>query len=451
MSRAPRTPDGVRPQVPDDFEISVARDSSSTARRFFVASKDGPLCPEDYVSEYLLRHDATCCYWTQNDCWDVLAGRIAQASARSPGRLMQTVAVGDGYRNLHRALGEDEYAEFLREAVKHVQEPTAIWKARDASPKRVEPRANAGRGEILHGFFTELLPHFTPTQVISIVGLVYTGATGAWLRGMPDLTAIEDGNVVFVEVMAPDERMSDTQRGVHDFLWGIGLQVRTCRLTERGAYPWEIRPETGSERETGHVGAAGDGGTPTTATIATRPVLPATTPEMRRCAGCGLSLSDSATFCLVCGMPARSPAAAPKVCAVCGRPLISLEAVSVCGRCRYGLQNTRKRFIEEAQEPIHEAWNCRVSDPDRAAELYRQSIHRILDSDEDTIDSPQARRALLHVFDRLSNLLKSEGLEVEALEVVEWATSLGLLDDDDAGTKQYRDSLRKRRDRTRRA
>jgi hypothetical protein len=78
--------------------------------------------------------------------------------------------------------------------------------------------------------------------------------------------------------------------------------------------------------------------------------------------------------------------------------------------------------------------------------LYRQSIHRFLDLDEGMLDSAQARRALLFVFDRLSDLLQSGGQHEEALEAVEWATSLGLLDDDDVATKSHRDALRRRRD-----
>jgi len=446
MSRAPRTSDGVRHRDLDDFEISVARHPSSTVRHFFVTSADGPLRPEVYVCQYLLRHGATCCYWTQNDCWDVLARRIARASASSPGRLMQTVALGDGYRNLYRALGEDGYAAFLRDALEQVKNPTAVWKAKDAPHKGRDHRLTGMRSDALHGFFTELLPHFTPDQVVAIVGLVYTGETGFSLRGMPALTAIEAGRVVFVAVKSPGDRISGTQRGVHDFLSGLGFQVRTCRLTERGVYPWERPPEPEAEK----VDEAGGGESPAEAAIATEHDVPAAPPALRRCAVCGLSLSESATFCPVCGIPAQTPAETRAPCSVCGEPLISLEDVSVCGRCRYGLENARRRRIEEAEGPVHEAWGCRVRDPDRAEELYRQAIDRLLELDQDALDSPKGRRALLFAFDRLSNLLKSRGRQVEALEAIEWAASLGLLDDDDPDTKTYRDSLRKRRDGRRR-
>jgi hypothetical protein len=444
--------------TPDDFEISVARDASSTARQFFVLSARGPLRPETHVCEHLLRHGATCCYWTQNDCWDVLAGRIARASARRPGRLMQTVTLGDGYRNLHRALGDDDYAAFLRDALTQVQGPGAIWTARDADRRRHERRVPSARAEALRGFFTDLLPRFNPDQVMAIVGLVYTGATGPSLRGMPDLTAIVDDAVVFVDVKAPGERTSENQRVVEAVLSRLGLQVRTCRLTERDPYPWERPQETETEARDGvRAGEARAAVAPghedavvAEGAGAAGAERPATARALRRCTACGLSLSDSATFCPVCGTPTPYPEVARARCDICGGPLISLEDVSVCGRCRYGLANSRRRRIVVAEEPVHEAWSCRVSDPDRAAALYRQSIDRFMELDQDTLASPEARAALLYVFDRLTNLLVSRDLQVEALEAIEWAASLGLLDDDDPGTRQYRDSLRKRRDRPRR-
>jgi len=347
---------------------------------------------------------------------------------------MRAVTLGDGYRNLHRMLGGDDYAAFLQEAVKQAQRPTPVWTAREASHGGPDQDLPTARAEALRGFFTELLPHFTPAQVVSIVGLVYTGATGPSLRGMPDLTAVEDGHVVFVDVKPPGVRVSDIEQRVHDFLSGLGLQVRTCILTERGAYPWEKRP-----------GAEPDPVVAADVAIDTGSAVTPTPAALRRCAVCGLSLSDGATFCPVCGTPARSPADTPRTCVMCGRPFLSLESVSACGRCRYGSENASRRRITEAEEPIHEAWSCRVSDPDRAVALYRQSIHRFLDLDEDTLDSARARKALLFVFDRLSDLLQSSGRDEEALEAVEWATSLGLLDDDEAETKSHRDALRRRR------
>jgi len=448
----PRPPDSGRRHDPDEFEIAVARDPGSTAMRFFVASADGPLRPADYVCAYLLRRGAPCCYWTPSDCWDVLARRIAWACASTPGPLMRAVTLGDGYRDLHRVLGDDGYAAFLQEALKQARQPTPVWTARQASRRGPDRDLPTARADALRGFFTELLPHFTPEQVVSIVGLVYSSATGPSIRGMPDLTAIEDGHVVFVDVKPPGARVSDMERRVHNFLSGLGLRVRTCILTERGAYPWEIRPEDetdpardASDRETS-TPVATDPAVAAGAAIDTGSAVTVTPAALRRCVVCGLSLSDSATFCPVCGTPARSPADTPRTCDICGRPILSLEAVSTCGRCRHGHENARRRGIAEAEEPIHEAWSCRVSDPDRAVALYRESIHRFLDLDEAVLDSAQARRALLFVFVRLSDVLQSNGGHEEALEAAEWATSLGLLDDHDAGTKSHRDALRRRRD-----
>ena len=61
------------------------------------------------------------------------------------------------------------------------------------------------------------------------------------------------------------------------------------------------------------------------------------------------------------------------------------------------------------------------------------------------------RHDLLLIFDRLSLLLKRHGLPVEALEEIECAASLGLLDCQDYGVKGHREALTKRRESLRRA
>ena len=58
---------------------------------------------------------------------------------------------------------------------------------------------------------------------------------------------------------------------------------------------------------------------------------------------------------------------------------------------------------------------------------------------------------LLLSFDRLSLLLKRAGLPAEALEEIDCAASLGLLDCRDHGIKGHREALRKRRDSLRHA
>ncbi len=55
------------------------------------------------------------------------------------------------------------------------------------------------------------------------------------------------------------------------------------------------------------------------------------------------------------------------------------------------------------------------------------------------------RRDLLFIFDRLSLVLKRSGSRKEALEEIESAVSLGLLDCRDYGIKGHCEALRKRR------
>jgi hypothetical protein len=55
------------------------------------------------------------------------------------------------------------------------------------------------------------------------------------------------------------------------------------------------------------------------------------------------------------------------------------------------------------------------------------------------------RRDVQRVFDRLSLVLKRSGLIDEALEEIDSAAYLGLVDCDDCGTKAQREALVKRR------
>jgi hypothetical protein len=132
-----------------------------------------------------------------------------------------------------------------------------------------------------------------------------------------------------------------------------------------------------------------------------------------------LSIGDTATFCPVCGAPADPPEAAPVPASAAG-----LEA---------------------------EARACEKSDPARAAALYRQAIVAHLESGDDPLSDRSMRRDVQRLFDRLSLVLKREGLVTEALEEIEAAAYLGLVDGEDGGLKAQRESLKKRRDALRRA
>jgi hypothetical protein len=98
-----------------------------------------------------------------------------------------------------------------------------------------------------------------------------------------------------------------------------------------------------------------------------------------------------------------------------------------------------------------EARASEKTDPARAAALYRQAIVTSLEASDDPLAERSARRDVQRMFDRLSLVLKRSGLLDEALEEIDTAAYLGLVDDETCGTKAQRDSLAKRRDALRRA
>ena len=70
----------------------------------------------------------------------------------------------------------------------------------------------------------------------------------------------------------------------------------------------------------------------------------------------------------------------------------------------------------------------------------------LLEAASDPLDREAVRHDLLVIFDRLSLVLKREGLPKEALEEIDCAASLGLLDCRDHGITGHREALRKRRE-----
>jgi len=156
---------------------------------------------------------------------------------------------------------------------------------------------------------------------------------------------------------------------------------------------------------------------------------------MRVCTHCGLSIGDTAAFCPVCCTPVGSNGASPPA-----KPLPAQPAFrSLCG------QDELSRHLYDAAEQMHKANHCEKTDLTSAAALYRDAIVRFLDSTEDPLDREEVRRDLLFIFDRLSLVLKRNGLHKEALEEIESAVSLGLLDCRDYGIKGHCEALRKRR------
>jgi len=177
---------------------------------------------------------------------------------------------------------------------------------------------------------------------------------------------------------------------------------------------------------------------------------------MRACKQCGLSIGDTATFCPVCGAHADPVEASPVITpepAANDQPVESPreEAPSAAAEDATASDAETPGDALTVADLESEARRCEKTDPPRAVALYRQAIVECLDSDDDPLSSPSARRDVQRLFDRLSLVLKRDGLIGEALEEIDSAAYLGLVDDEDGGTKAQRDALVKRRDALRRA
>jgi len=170
---------------------------------------------------------------------------------------------------------------------------------------------------------------------------------------------------------------------------------------------------------------------------------------MRACHKCGLSIGDTATFCPVCGCVAETSAALPP-----GAPpqvMITSEPAAAPSSGEASLNGSPyPHQIVDVPGPEAEAHRCEKTDPPRAAALYRRAIVDCLDG-ADPLGSQAGRRDLQRLYDRLSLVLKRSGLTEEALEEIDSAAYLGLVDDHECGTKAHREALIKRRDTLRRA
>ena len=201
---------------------------------------------------------------------------------------------------------------------------------------------------------------------------------------------------------------------------------------------------------------------------------------MRACEQCGLSIGDSATFCMVCGAHVDPPAGlteAPP--GASGAALESAQNVTrnsaqnvtqgavqsvvqsganatgqVPGRdvlAEDDPEDAASRRVRVAALPMREAGDVEKTDPARAVTLYRDSALRLLEAAADPLDHETVRHDLLAIFDRVSLILKREGRPEEALEEIDSAASLGLLDCQDHGIKGHREALKKRRESLRHA
>ena len=171
---------------------------------------------------------------------------------------------------------------------------------------------------------------------------------------------------------------------------------------------------------------------------------------MRACQQCGLSIGDTATFCPVCGTVAdpgeASPTTTPPPALVASDQAVEVLPEEVRSRSAEA-----SRGVLVASDHESQARRCEKTDAPRAAALYRQAIVEYLESSQDPLASQSVRRDVQRIFDRLSLVLKRSGLIEEALEEIDSADYLGLVDGEDCGTKARREALIKRRDTLRRA
>ena len=184
---------------------------------------------------------------------------------------------------------------------------------------------------------------------------------------------------------------------------------------------------------------------------------------MRACEQCGLSIGDTATFCAVCGARAEPMTSTVQAPAPEAPGLQMAAAPGAGGSGPTGgspgvaedgppsaAEDAPPRRRRAVSPPMVDAGRLEKTDPARSATLYREAILGLLESAADPLDDEGARRDLLMIFDRLSLVLKREGLPGEALEEIDSAASLGLLDCRDRGVKGHREALRKRRESLRR-
>ena len=166
---------------------------------------------------------------------------------------------------------------------------------------------------------------------------------------------------------------------------------------------------------------------------------------MRACTECGLSIGDTATFCPVCGVAAE-PGGSSSAATRPSSSIASDQAPEVVAEPARSRSTEASRGVHAASEHEAEARRCERTDAPRAVALYRQAIIEYLESSDHPLDSQAVRRDMQRIFDRLSLVLKRSGLIEEALEEIDSAAYLGLVDGDHAGTKARREALVKRRE-----
>jgi len=105
--------------------------------------------------------------------------------------------------------------------------------------------------------------------------------------------------------------------------------------------------------------------------------------------------------------------------------------------------------LEDASRSLDEARTLEKHDPQQAVTRYRQAIESLMAYGESPLDERRVRRDLPVAFNRLTLVLKALGREDEALEEIDRAAGLGVLERDDCGRKSDREALRHRSRRLR--
>ena len=168
---------------------------------------------------------------------------------------------------------------------------------------------------------------------------------------------------------------------------------------------------------------------------------------MRACVQCGLSIGDTATFCQVCGTPVEPAATAAAVEPAATAPAAEPEAAVLSpGAAEGAAQDALSRRTAEVSGLLRDASAREATDAAGAADLYRAAIFACLEATEDPLGAEDLRRDLLCGFDRLSGVLEREGIPAEALDVVDSAAALGLLEDGHEADREHLGALRDRRE-----
>ena len=218
---------------------------------------------------------------------------------------------------------------------------------------------------------------------------------------------------------------------------------------------------------------------------------------MRACVQCGLSISETATFCQVCGarydvdaevttLEATQVVEGPPADAVgpaggadrwaeaqpyepgaelvadlaaepetsepeTSEPEAAGESSGLDADMSAGPEpSARDRKLAAVAVLLEAASGCEDADMSRAAALYQEAILGCLDAADGDGGFDGVERELLRGFDGLSALLARKGLAEEALEVVDDAAALSLLNGGERAAGGHCEALLARREDLRR-